>query len=163
MIRNVIKTVFTVIILFVFCNFENYDVDKLREIEWLLGVWEMKSEGASIFESWTKVNDNEFEGKSFKLLEQDTITFEKISLINKSSKLFYMPTVSGQNNDQAVMFTEKEVKENYFIFENLKHDFPQIISYTLISRDSLKAEISGRINNKDIRRVFFMKRVVVKK
>jgi hypothetical protein len=45
------------------------------------------------------------------------------------------------------------------IFENPAHDFPQFISYTKITTDSLVAEISGTKNGQARKQRFPMKRI----
>lgn len=158
-VKNITKAVSGIIIILACCNFNQFKGNKLKEIEWHLGIWEMKNERGTTYERWYKLNKNEFAGESFIVNGMDTLVLENIRLIYKSLKLHYIPTVKGQNNEQAVQFIEKKLASNYFIFENLKHDFPQLISYTLINNDSLRAVISGKNNNKEISRVFFMKRV----
>lgn len=58
-------------------------------------------------------------------------------------QLSYKANVRGQNDDKPVAFLLTETKENQLVFENPTHDYPQKISYTQVSKDSLVAEISG--------------------
>lgn len=51
------------------------------------------------------------------------------------------------------------MSETQLVFENLKHDFPQIISYTKVTSDSLVAEISGTKNGQKQKQIFPMKRI----
>jgi|GEM_PF-3228321 len=51
----------------------------------------------------------------------------------------------------------KSMSETQLVFENLKHDFPQIISYTKVTSDSLVAEISGTKNGQ--KQIFPMKQM----
>src|SRR5690606_29225029 len=94
-------------------------------------------------ESWTKTSDTEFAGKSYILKEKDTVIFETIRLVQEKDGLFYIPTVRNQNDNLPVRFALKAISDTEMVFENPKHDFPQIISYTKITSDSLVAEISG--------------------
>jgi hypothetical protein len=48
---------------------------------------------------------------------------------------------------------------NQLVFENSIHDFPQIITYTQITKDSLLAVISGKINGIMNSQDFPMKRI----
>lgn len=50
-------------------------------------------------------------------------------------------------------------KAEWLVFENPMHDFPQIISYTKITCDSLVAQISGEKNGQERKQAFPMKRV----
>lgn len=130
-----------------------------NEAEWLVGTWENKTARGSIYESWTKVSNTELVGKSYILKERDTVVFENVQLIRKNNLLTYIPTVNGQNNNQPVSFPLISKSENKLVFENKSHDFPQLISYTRISRDSLIAEISGISKGVAKRQSFPMRRI----
>ena len=91
--------------------------------------------------------------------EKDTIVFETISLLQEEGKLSYIPTVKDQNNNMPVRFAQKTISDFSLVFENAAHDFPQIISYTRISKDSLVAEISGIKDGEPLKHTFPMKRV----
>jgi len=58
-----------------------------------------------------------------------------------------------------VRFATKTISETQLVFENPQHDFPQTISYTKITADSLVAEISGTKNGHERKQIFPMKRV----
>jgi hypothetical protein len=131
----------------------------LKKAEWLIGTWVNKTQRESIYENWSKTNDNEFSGKSYIIKEQDTIVFETIKLVQEQSGLFYVPTVKNQNEGLPVSFATKSISETEIIFENTQHDFPQIISYTKITSDSLVAEISGTKNGQERKQSFSMKRM----
>ncbi len=130
-----------------------------HEAEWLVGTWENKTSRGSIYESWKKIGSNELRGKSYILRDQDTVIFENIQIIKRNSILNYIPTANGQNNDQPVAFPLKSNNGKTMVFENPAHDFPQIISYTRISVDSLFAEISGTDKGKVRKQGFPMKRI----
>jgi len=131
----------------------------IKKAKWLIGTWENKTSKGSIYETWSKKNDNEFSGKSYIVKENDTIVFENIRLVQDQDGLFYIPIVKNQNEGLPVRFATKTVSETQLIFENPQHDFPQIISYIKISSDSLVAEISGTKNGQERTQTFSMKRV----
>ncbi|MBY0432721.1 MAG: hypothetical protein K2U26_01275, partial [Cyclobacteriaceae bacterium] len=91
--------------------------------------------------------------------EKDTTIFETVRLLQEKNSLFYIPQVKNQNGGLPVRFKEKQISDNELVFENPEHDFPQTISYTKITADSLVAEISGTKNGKERRQKFPMKRV----
>lgn len=132
---------------------------QLRKATWLVGTWENKTRRSPIYETWTQVSDMALQGQSYMILGRDTIVFERIQLIERSDTLYYIPTVEKQNNARPVTFTLKKITEDELVFENEAHDFPQLISYTRISADSLLAEISGQTNGKVRKQTFPMKRV----
>jgi hypothetical protein len=140
------------------CSTEKQTND-ITKAEWVIGTWENKTPKGSIFETWSKASDNEFSGKSYIVKEKDTIVFENIRLVQEQDGLFYIPTVKSQNDGLPVRFATKTISETQLVFENPQHDFPQIISYTIINSDSLVAEISGTKNGQERKQTFPMKRV----
>jgi hypothetical protein len=153
------KTLSAVVGIVIFCSWTFQYKNEITKAEWLIGTWESKTQRGSIYETWTKENEVQLSGKSYMLKEKDTIVFETIWLLQEQYSLFYIPKVKNQNGNLPVRFTSKIVSDKELVFENLQHDFPQIISYTKINADSLIAEISGTKNGKDRKQKFPMKRV----
>lgn len=117
--------------------------DKIKMAHWLIGSWESKLTDGVLSENWKKVNDSTFQGQSYFLKGKDTLHFETITLQQKGEELTYLTTILGQNDDKAIPFALTETTEKQLVFENIKHDYPQKISYSHISKDSLTSEISG--------------------
>ena len=117
--------------------------DKLQKMVWLVGEWEQKLPEGTVKEIWKKENDSTLSGKSFFIKEEDTIHRETIVLKQDKDNLLYIPTVTGQNNDEPVTFTLSSDVENNFTFENPTHDYPQKISYKNINATTLMTTISG--------------------
>lgn len=131
----------------------------LQKAGWLVGTWKNNTPKGSIYETWRRTGGNELSGMSYILKGQDTVVFENIRLAQEKDVLFYIPIVKDQNNGAPVRFAATTVSENRMVFENPQHDFPQVISYTKISDDSLVAEISGTISGKLRKQRFPMARV----
>lgn len=132
---------------------------ELEKAKWLIGEWQNNSPEGNATEVWKKENDSTFFGKSYFVIGKDTVSAETISLEQNGNQLFYIPTVKDQNAGKPVKFTLTSSTSNQLIFENPKHDFPQKISYTQITNDSLLAEISGMMNGKQNSQKFPMARV----
>lgn len=132
---------------------------RLVDTKWLLGTWEQKTPKRTVYETWKHSNDSIYSGKSYLLKGKDTIVLETISLLQTSETLYYIPTVGNQNSSMPVHFKLISSLGKQLVFENPKHDFPQKITYTLITSDSLLAEISGILNNQQQNRQFPMKKV----
>jgi len=128
----------------------------LKKAAWLIGTWENKTPKGSLYETWKKANDNEFSGKSYIIQEKDTIIFETLRLVQEGNEVIYIPVVKNQNDGQPVRFTAKVVSDTQLVFENPKHDFPQIITYTKTGTQTLTAEISGIVNGKNKKQSFAM-------
>ena len=133
---------------------------ELKKMEWLLGTWETKTPKGSLYETWTRKNNTEFQGKSYFLKNKDTLLFETVRLIEKDKKLHYTVSVKKQNGGLPVSFAAENISENEaVVFENPLHDFPQAISYRKTGKDSLLAEISGSKNGREMKQQFPMKKM----
>jgi hypothetical protein len=124
-------------------NSEANEKDKIKKNNWLLGKWESKVDEGNLSENWKRLNDSTFQAESFFIKDKDTLHFEKVTLQQNGENLIYSATVKGQNDDKPVSFNMTSETDKKLVFENPKHDYPQKITYTLINKDSLVAEISG--------------------
>lgn len=132
--------------------------EKLVLAEWLIGKWENELDGTHVTEIWEKGGDALL-GKSYSIRNKDTVSSERIRLQQEGDKLYYIPVVKNQNEGQLVKFALISSTDHQLIFENPDHDFPQKISYTLINKDSLLAEISGTVQGKQQSEKFPMRRM----
>lgn len=148
-----------IVCLIVICALTTERINDIKKAEWLIGTWENNAQKGSIYETWIKTTDNEYSGTSYIVKEKDTIVFETMRLVQEQNGLFYIPLVKNQNNDLPVRFAAKTISESQLVFENPQHDFPQFISYTKTSSDSLVAEISGMKNGQERKQTFPMRRV----
>jgi Domain of unknown function (DUF6265) len=142
-----------------FCGWTFQQDNKIQKAEWLIGSWVNKTQRGDIYETWTKLTAFEFSGKTYLLKEKDTVVLETVQLVEEANTLLYIPVVKNQNGGLPVRFTAKTVSDSVLVFQNLEHDFPQVISYTRINADSLMAEISGTKNGIKRSQKFPMKRV----
>ena len=85
--------------------------------------------------------------------------FETITLQQKGEELTYSAAVKGQNDDKPVAFKLTTATEKQLVFENPKHDYPQKISYTQTTPNSLVAKISGIQQAKPTSEQFSMKKI----
>lgn len=131
----------------------------LEKTNWLIGGWENVSNEGVLSEEWEKENDSIYVGESHFVIGKDTVFSEKISLVQEGNQLFYIPTVNDQNEGLPVRFILTSSTDKQLVFENQKHDFPQKIKYSLITTDSLVAEISGKHEGEMKKETFPMKRV----
>lgn len=131
---------------------------KLADASWLIGTWENNSAQGSYTETWKMENDSAYQGASYFVIGNDTVSEEKLSLVQRGEALLYIPTVKNQNGGMPVEFTLTSSLNGQLVFENPQHDFPQKITYAKISNDSLVAEISGTKNGKTNAQQFPMKR-----
>jgi Domain of unknown function (DUF6265) len=128
-------------------SIQNYS--DIKKAGWLIGSWQNVSENEISAEIWEKKNDSTFSAKSYVIVKNDTVFSESIRIEQRGNSLFYIPTVKEQNQGHAVEFVLVSSNEDQLVFENLKHDFPQKISYNKITNDSILAEISGIVEGKN--------------
>ena len=131
----------------------------IENAHWLIGEWQNTSSEGILTETWEKLNDSTYAGKSFFVIGKDTVSSETIRIEQHGKTLLYIPTVKDQNNEQPISFFLTSSTTQQMIFENPKHDFPQIISYKRTSKTALIAEISGEVNGKKKSQSFPMQKV----
>ena len=131
----------------------------IENASWLIGEWQNTSSEGILTETWEKLNDSTYAGKSFFVIGKDTVSSETIRLEQHGKTLLYIPTVKDQNNEQPISFALTSSTTQQMVFENQKHDFPQKISYTQTNKTSLTAEISGLVNGKKKSQSFPMQKV----
>ncbi len=148
---------FVTILLFASCQ-KSKQVSKIVGNDWLLGQWENKSDEGNLLEIWEKKNDSIYVGESYFIKGKDTLHSEKIELQQKGENLLYVSTIKGQNNDKPVTFIHNDTIEKQLVFENPKHDFPQKIAYSKITKDSIVIQISGIQQGKPSSERFSMKK-----
>ena len=131
----------------------------IENVSWLIGEWQNTSSEGILTETWEKLNDSTYAGKSFFVIGKDTVSSETIRLEQHGETLLYIPIVKNQNNEQPISFALTSSTTQQMIFENPKHDFPQLISYTQTNKTAMVAEISGVINGKKKSQSFPMQKV----
>jgi len=116
--------------------------EQFKKLTWLTGTWNRThlKPGRSGHERWVQTGACELKGWGVTLRGADTAFVEKLTILVKNNKLYYVADVSG--NAQPVYFKCTTINDNGFVFENPAHDFPKKIEY---KREGvqLKATISG--------------------
>ncbi|KFE99000.1 DUF6265 family protein [Chryseobacterium luteum] len=153
------KLILSAVLMTIFCSWTAKQ-NELEKMEWLIGTWKTQTPKGVLYETWTKKSNTEFQAKSYYLNKKDTIMFEFVRLVEKDQKLHYIVSVNGQHDEQPVDFVSTAVSNSTsLVFENPQNDFPQIITYKKIHKDSLIAEISGTMNGKKGKHAFPMKKI----
>ncbi|HSU29257.1 MAG TPA: hypothetical protein VLJ68_12810 [Chitinophagaceae bacterium] len=111
----------------------------------LLGTW--ASEDGKNFERWIKNEDGTFTSVVFHIKEKDTIYTDQTIVYREKGKWVSENTIAGQNEGQAVKFTEAILTENSIQFSNPAHDFPTDVNYKVRDANTVNAFIAGP-NNK---------------
>jgi len=122
----------------------NYGFSQLPFPSFLQGTWKM--EGLQVYERWDQLNDHTLKGVSYKLSENGMEVSEYIEISGNKGKIQYTASVIGQNNGAGIPFRLVQA-DSLFVFENLKHDFPNRIVYKRISDNLLNVTVSGNNGN----------------
>lgn len=126
------------------CKKSNPAFESLAQIQ---GTWVMRFDSSAVYEKWEKVNDTLYIGMSYEVSNGDSVLTETLQIISNDEGIFYIPTVSNQNEGKPVTFRMAEPEGNNFVFENPQHDWPTVISYEFLPGNKLKASVSGLVND----------------
>lgn len=123
------------------------NAQSLKEMEWLTGTWNRTNvkAGRSAHERWIKTAEG-LQGWGVNMNGTDTTFVEKLRIVPKDSKLYYVADVP--QNKESTYFLITEATANSFTCENPQHDFPKKIMYQL-DGNKLKATISGNGKSMD--------------
>ena len=132
---------------------------KIHELQRLNGEWTTIFHGETISEKWELQGDTMWVGNTSLLRDGQSFMTEEMNIQLKDGKFVFCTSVKDQNEGLEVKFTLKEHSGNRLVFENLKHDFPQLITYDLKNDKELNAYISGTNQGEKIRMDFNYKRV----
>lgn len=135
--------IFCAALLLPFAGSAQYTAIQFSALLPLQGVWKMQTAHGTQYEIWEKKGDTQLLGKSYSVNGADSVLEESISLSLNNGQIWYTPVVVKQNNGMPVPFKLVSMKDDKFIFENKEHDFPQQISYRIVNKTELIAEISG--------------------
>lgn len=122
------------------CNLQKSE--KLDQLQWIQGTWNRTSvkPGKSAHERWKQMSDGTWQGWGVSFTGADTSFLEKIKIIEKDGKLYYVADVP--ENKEPVYFEFTSLTPSGFVCENPLHDFPKKIEYN-VKGNSLEAVISG--------------------
>ena len=132
----------------------------VKEISWLEGKWTAIVQGNNVQEQWTLVGDSIWKGESIFVREGETLFTEMMTIALKDGKFLFVTAISDQNEGDDIIFKETERTATKIVFENPKHDFPQVITYETSGKDKLKAYISGKLNGEAQRIDFDFRRMI---
>lgn len=137
----------------ILCSMQN-TTHTLKELHWLNGSWMMETKRGKVYEHWTIDSDTQMSAKVFFVSESDSTLSESIMLKQEAGGVFYIPTVTDQNEGKSVRFGPMRADGDAVVFENKQHDFPQRIFYRKFSNDNMLAWIEGEIEGKTKRSEF---------
>jgi hypothetical protein len=120
-------------------------------LSWMNGAWAFERNGRETFENWIVSGDTMI-GVSRTVVKGKTVEHEFLLIRpDENGNLYYIAKPSGQ---AETAFRLVRAPRGEAVFENLQHDFPQRIRYTLKTDGTMLAVIEGTKDGKT-RRVEF--------
>jgi len=116
---------------------------KIEKLEFLEGTWQI--EGKEQFEVWEQ-NGEELKGYGYNIKENHKQISETLAIKMVNGKVVYQATVANQNEGATVSFQLNDTINDYYSFENAKHDFPNKIQYYKLSENKVKVKVLGDVN-----------------
>ena len=123
---------------------------------WLAGCWRQAEAGQVTDEVWLPASGGALLGMS-RTVENDTLrTWELMVIRQGPNGLTFEASPSGQ---PMAVFLAGASGDSGIAFENLTHDYPQLIRYARPGGDSLVAVVSGVIHDRQRTIAFHYARV----
>ena len=127
---------------------ENSDVNaaikcnSIGQAQWLNGKWISQSKTHRQVEYWSGLGSELLVGKgmTIEIASGKTIFVEQLRIVSMSEDIVYWAKLP--KNTLPVAFKLVNCAEKYLKFENLSHDFPQVIEYQLVA-ETLKVNLSS--------------------
>jgi len=128
----------------------------LSDLSWLSGCWQGREGSAVLEEIWSKPAGGSMLGMGRKVRSNRTVSFEFMQFREENGSLVFLPQPGG---GARVSFPLKDSFGGKATFENLKHDFPQRVSYERKGKALMWASVEGTQNGKEERQEFVMHKV----
>ena len=124
----------------------------LNDLSFMAGCWEMRVPGRKlvITEQWMAPLGDAMLGMNRTMTQGSMTGFEFLRIIQKGGSLYYIAMPS--ENDAPTSFALKSISKKQAVFENLGHDFPQTITYTVVGPRALTASVEGLSSERPKRR-----------
>jgi len=108
------------------------------------GDWKVYVEEGQMQECWKMENADTYNGNCLLMDNQDTLFFETMKIHKKYGNYVYETSFMLKGEEHKTDFYLKKMNKHKLVFENKAHDFPQVISYTFYTPDSMLATIGGK-------------------
>ena len=120
-------------LLFILISFVSFNLlaqakqkDFHKKLKWLIGTWQIQND-SDVFEAWNQKEKNFFEGIGYTSKNGQKEVTEKMKLMKKDNKLFFVADVP--HNKKEIEFEITSWNKKGFTAENPHHDFPKKIIY----------------------------------
>lgn len=108
----------------------------------LSGEW-IASRGGAYLEEWKNDDDTLMVGAGCTLKNGLKSIVEKLAIVAEPTGYYYLATVSGQNEGRTIRFGPAVFSVSEMVFQNLKHDFPNILRYYFENDSTLLVSVES--------------------
>jgi len=104
------------------------------------GKWKLKTNSFEAYEEWKIKDETEIAGISYSIEEGEKRKTEDLYIKKVGEFWAYIAAPKNQN---PVLFYLTSFKDNKFVFENPEHDFPKIIIYDFVNKETIAVSVEG--------------------
>jgi hypothetical protein len=115
----------------------------IRYLQQLEGTWKMNTRKSTIIESWNRVNDSTWAGKTWRVVGSDSSVQQSMRLVRRGNDIYFMPTYEGNTKTNPIALKLRVLKPVGFVAEDLNNDFPRKITYRFKDARHLDARVEG--------------------
>ncbi|MFY0256111.1 hypothetical protein ACDQ55_19400 [Chitinophaga sp. 30R24] len=109
----------------------------------LQGTWRMTTHKSVIVESWKRLNDSTWSGKTWRITGADSAIQQSMQLVRRGNDIYFMPIYEGYDSPTPLRLKLRVLKPVGFVAEDLGNDFPRKITYRFKDARHLDARVEG--------------------
>lgn len=116
--------------------------NSIEKLNWLSGYWTVENDGTKMEEFWLPESNGILIGLHRDSFGSGKMFFQYLRIEQSNDTIVYKASPRGK---EPTPFYLKSMDANSVVFENIEHDFPQRIMYSL-SEDTLFVRIEGNVS-----------------
>lgn len=136
------KLLFSSSLLIFFISASAQDFRLLDRIE---GRWAMHTKRSTFREIWTRVNEDNWQGVSWRIADKDSVKQDEMRLIRTPEGIFYTIAAVTDKNGEPLRFKLRVLKAAGFVAENADSPYPQKIVYRWKDNRHMDAHFEGKL------------------
>ncbi|PSL45544.1 hypothetical protein CLV51_104249 [Chitinophaga niastensis] len=114
-----------------------------RFLDKLAGTWKMSTRKSTIVETWNRVNDSTWYGKTWRVVGADSAVQQSMQLTRRGDDIYFIPAYEGRPTLAPIRLKLRVLKQIGFVAEDLHNDFPRKITYRFRDAHHLDARVEG--------------------
>lgn len=134
-------------------------VEQLNRIAWMCGNWLWEGGDDRMIEMWQRQNDTLYAGRSFFLLQGDTVFSENIRIQPGKRHLYYNVEMETDGKKKSHSFIITKISRNAFIAEDPQNEDLNRITYTGKSGVQITIVTRGLEDGRMVNEEYKMRRI----